>query len=233
MTAGVIRRPGSGAPTRWSLPISAAASLGLMVGGLLVSGLIGGIFPSPYESPAVVAEYFSHQSSAVRLQSPFLVGSAVALAGCSALLGARMSQIRQSRSAQLALTASLLSAMMLALSGVSAWVLARGAERGFSPDVQTLHDLTFATGGVGHVVFLAMMVASVAIGSPGLLPTAMVRSGKVIGALGAVALVGLVMPGLTVLLPVVRFPGLVWLILAAALIARADRDTGYRAGEVT
>jgi hypothetical protein len=224
---GVTVAPGPVERSRWSrsLPATAGASLGLMIGGLLVSGLTGGVFPSPYDDAGVIADYFAQQSPAVRLQSPFMLASAAALAGYAALISARLRQAGQVARSHLSLTAGVLSAGMLALSGLLTWVLARGGERTPAPDLRTVHDLTFVTGGVCHVLFLALMIGSVSMACRHgrLLTTAMTAVGAAIGVLGVIALASLLVPALSVLLPLVRFPGLVWMTVAGVLILRRDR----------
>jgi hypothetical protein len=212
---------------RWHrlLPVTAVASLGLMVGGLLLSGLTGGIFPSPYEPSGLIADYFAQEFQAVRLQRPFMIASAAALACYTSLISARMRALGQAAFSDVSLTAGALSAGMLALSGLLTWVLARGGERAPTADLRTLHDLTFVTGGVCHVVFLALMIAAISMASRSgkLLPAAMVTVGAVLAVLGPVALASLLVPGLSVVLPIVRFPGLVWMIVTGFLMTRPAR----------
>lgn len=52
---------------------------------------------------------------------------------------------------------------MLTLSGLLQWVLSRPAVRTDVPIVRALHDLSFLTGGVAHVVFLGLLLAGIAV----------------------------------------------------------------------
>jgi len=233
VSATAAVRPSESSGWHRFLPTTAVASLGLMVGGLVVSGLVGGIFPSPYDAPGAIADYFAQQSQAVRLQSPFMLGSAAALGCYAALISARMREVGQIAWSHLSLMAGGISAGMLALSGLLVWVLARGGERAPVADLRTVHDLTFVTGGVCHVLFLALMIVSVsmAFGRSGLLPWPMTAVGVAIGMLGVVAVISMLVPAFTVVLPIVRFPGLLWMIIAGFLIWRRGRQsTLHRTG---
>jgi hypothetical protein len=81
----------------------------------------------------------------------------------------------------------------------------------------------FLTGGVAHVVFLGLLVAGVAVPGLllGLLPRGVATTGLVIAAVAELATVSLVWDGAAVLLPIARFPALIWLVAAGYLLPRA------------
>jgi hypothetical protein len=94
--------------------------------------------------------------------------------------------------------------------------------RGDLPLVRALHDLSFLTGGVAHVVFLGLLIAGIAVPGLllGLLPRAVAIAGLAIAVVAEVAVVSLLWDGAAVLLPVARFPGLMWLVLAGLWLPR-------------
>jgi hypothetical protein len=98
------------------------------------------------------------------------------------------------------------------------------------PLVRALHDLSFLTGGPAHVVFLGLLVAGVAVPGLllGLLPRTLAVAGLVIAAIAELATLALVWPQLSVLIPVARFPGLLWLIAVGFTLPRqrTHRATG-------
>ena len=92
-----------------------------------------------------------------------------------------------------------------------------------------MHDLSFLTGGPAHVVFLGLLVAGVAVPALllGLLPRALAVAGLVIAAVAELATLALLWPELSVLVPLARFPGLLWLVVAGfRLPQRRARRTG-------
>lgn len=116
----------------------------------------------------------------------------------------------------IALAGGVLSAAMLTGSALLDWVLSRPAVRSEVALVRALHDLSFLTGGVAHVVFLGLLVAGIAV--PGLLlrllPRPIAITGLIIAVLAELSTVSLIWEGAAVLLPLARFPGLLWLVVA-------------------
>ena len=92
------------------------------------------------------------------------------------------------------------------------------------PDVVLL-DLLMAPGGPGHVVPLGLLVAGIAV--PGLLLGLLARplavAGLVIAGVAELSWVGLVWQEALPLLPLARFPALLWLLRAAFALPTARR----------
>ena len=90
---------------------------------------------------------------------------------------------------------------------------------GLADDLSTLRALQllgFATGGVGHVVGLGLLLAGVSVPAAfaRLLPRWIVWFGLVLAVLAELSSVSLVFPIASLLLPLSRFPAFVWLIAA-------------------
>lgn len=210
-SVSVVHRPQGGPP----LGVLAGVSFGLLLAALAVSAALGGVVPSPYASAAVIRSYFLAEPDAVRASGVLLFGSSVPLTIYAATATARLRQLGVTApGATIALAGGLLSAGALALSGLLQWTLSRPAVRVDEPLVRALHDLAFLAGGPGHVVFLGLLVAGIAV--PGLLlrllPRTLALAGLVIAGLAELCTVTLVGPALSVLLPLARFPALAWLL---------------------
>lgn len=210
MTSSQTRQAGP------SPALLAGISLLLLLAGLILSALLGGTIPSPFGDPAAIAAYFAQQHAAVLASAVFTFASAVPLALYAATTTARSS----APGATIALVGGVISAAMLGLSGLVTWVLSRVS--GDAPLVRALHDLTFLTGGVGHVVFLGLLVAGIAVPGLllGLLPRAFAITGIVIAVVAEFATLALIWEGAAILLPIARFPGLIWLIVVGFLLPR-------------
>lgn len=117
---------------------------------------------------------------------------------------------------------------MLTLSSLTQWVLSRPAVRVDASLVRALHDMSFLTGGVAHIVFLGLLLAGIAVPALllGLLPRPLAITGLVIAVVAEVATVSLIWPETSVLLPIARFPGLIWLVMAGLWLPhrRPHRD---------
>jgi hypothetical protein len=82
--------------------------------------------------------------------------------------------------------------------------------------LRALQLLSFSTEGVGHVVGLGLLLAGVSVPAAfaRLLPRWIVWLGLVLAVLAELASVSMVFPMASPLLPLARFPALVWLIAA-------------------
>lgn len=203
------------------LVLLAAISLLLLLAGIATSAALGGVFPSPFGDASTVRDYFARHPDAVLASAFFAFAAAVPLAIYAATVSARLRTLGVTApGGTIALAGGLLSAAMLSLSGLLQWVLSRPAVRTEAPVVHALHDLSFLTGGVAHVVFLGLLVAGIAVPALllRLLPRPLAIAGLVIAALAEVATVSLIWPAASVLLPIARFPGLLWLVVAGLLL---------------
>ncbi|MDX6256888.1 MAG: hypothetical protein QOJ11_3222 [Frankiales bacterium] len=206
-----------------SLTVLAAVSVGLLVAGLALSAALGGLFPSPYAHADTIRDYFLTQSDAVRAGGILTFASSVPLAIYAATASARLRQLGVTApGATIALAGGVLSAGALSLAGLLQWTLAQAPVRTEGHLVRALQDLTFMTGGVMHVVFLGLLVAGIAVPGwlAGLLPRPAAYSGLAIAAIAELSTLSLVWQPMSALLPIGRFPALLRLIAAGALLPR-------------
>jgi hypothetical protein len=197
----------------------------LFLGGIALSTVLAGghAFPSPFADPARIVAYFREHPNAVRVSGALQFGASVPLAIYAATASARLRNLGiRAPGATIALVGGALAATMLALSGLVTWVLSRPEVRIESAAVRALQDVAFATGGVGHVVFLGLLVAGIAVPGllAGLLPRPAALTGLVIAAVAEVSTLTLLVSGAAVLLPIARFTALAWLIATGFLLPR-------------
>jgi hypothetical protein len=196
-------------------------SLALLVAGLALSATLGGVFPSPYAHADTIRHYFVTQSDAVRAGGILTFASSVPLAIYAATASARLRQLGMTApGATIALAGGLLSAAALSLAGLLQWTLAQAPVRADESLVRALQDLAFLTGGVMHVVFLGLLVAGIAV--PGwlaaLLPRPLAFAGLAIAVTAELSTLSLLWQPMSFLLPLGRFPALLWLIAAGILL---------------
>lgn len=207
------------APARQGGPppgVLAGTSLLLLVAGLAAGAALGGTIPSPFGDGAQITAFFADHPTAVLVSAVFTFASAVPLGILAATLSSRLRTLGVTApGATIALAGGVVASSMLALSGLLTWVLARTGPSGDAPLVRALHDLTFLTGGVAHVVFLGLLIAGVAVPALllGLLPRAVAITGLVIAAVAEISVLALVVDVAAVLLPLARFPALIWLVV--------------------
>jgi hypothetical protein len=209
------------------LVVLAVVVLGLFVGGLVIGVALAGIPPSPFGSGASIEAFFrSH--GAVQAGAVGAFASSVPLAIYAATASARLRQLGVTApGATIALAGGLVASASLSLSGIVLWTLSRPEVSGDGALVRALYLLTFMAGGPWHVVGLGLLLAGIAVPSLilGLLPKPVAWAGLLIAAVAELTALVLVWPGLAVLLPIARFPALVWIVVAGALLpARRHRQ---------
>jgi hypothetical protein len=186
---------------------------------VLVTVLAGGEhFPSPFGPDAV--GWFSRHPAAVRTGAFLQFGASIPLGIYTATIASRM-QFFGLRVAgvHIALFGGLSASFFLAVSALTQWVLAQEGVAA-SAAGRALHHLAFATGGFGHVVPLGLLVAGISAtaGLTGRLPRWMMLFGFAVAGIAELSALGLLLPAAMVLLPLARFPALVWIVCAGALI---------------
>ncbi len=215
------RRRGQGGPP---LLLPAGAFAALFVASLVALGVLGeGTFPSPFADADRIAGYVSGNRTALQVTGTLQFAAAVPLAVLAGTAASRLQHLGvRAPGVTIAFGGGTFSAAFLALSGLLQWTLARPAVQAEPGVVRALHDLTFVTGGPAHAVGLGLLVAGIAVPAflLRLLPRWMGIAGLVIAVLAELSTLVLVAPAAAVLMPLSRFPGLLWLLGAAAALPR-------------
>ena|SRR5215207_300624 len=223
-TKSAVVRPVQGGPP---LALLAGISLVLLLTGLAVGVALAGVMPLPYGSATAIQDYFAGRHAAAVAIAVATFGSSVPLAIYAATASARLRQLGiTAPGATIALAGGLLASAGLALSSLTAWTLSRPEVTSDAALVRALYYLTYLTGGPWHVVMLGLLIAGITVPGliAGLLPRAVAWTGLVIAGLAELTTLVLIWPGLSPLLPVARFTGLIWLIVAGALLPLRRRN---------
>ena len=213
-------------PTQAGPPLGVLALVStlLLVAGVAgAAALAGQTYPSPYADPEVIRAFFAGPPLAATVGGVAVFASAVPLLIYAATVSARLRQLGVTApGATIALAGGVAGAGLLGLSGLLQWTLGRPAVVTDEPLVRALHDLSFLTGGPAHVVFLGLLIAGVAVPGLllGLLPRTLAVVGLVIAVIAELATLALLWPQLSVLVPLARFPGLLWLIVVGFRLPR-------------
>jgi hypothetical protein len=207
------------------LGILAVVFTALFLASIILSTIMAGgdTFPSPFGSADGILVYFRDHHDAVQVSAFLQFGASVPMAIYAATASARLRNLGiRAPGATIALTGGTLAAAMLALSATVSWVLSRPETRTQPAVVRALQDLAFATGGVGHVVFLGLLVAGIAVPGllAGLLPRPLALTGLTIAVIAELSTLALLISGAAILLPIARFTSLAWLIAVGFLLPR-------------
>jgi hypothetical protein len=178
-------------------------------------------FPNPRDSAEVIAAYFQGQPRAVLLCAFFQFASAIPLGLFTATVVSRLQFLGvKGASTHIALVGGLIAASNVALSALVLWVM---AYPGIAQDVAVLRALyyvVFAIGGVGYSVPLGLLFGGISIpsGFYKLLPKWLVVFGVLLGVVGELSWLSLIFPQVVFLIPLTRFPGFIWLIIAGFIL---------------
>jgi hypothetical protein len=211
------------------LPVAVVHVLLFMAGLLAVTAFAGGDrFPSPFEPEEVIRHFFSVHAAQVHVQAFLLFGAAIPLGIFTATTVSRLQFLGVRAAGELiALYGGFGASLALAVSGVGSWTLSILGARAVSGNlIQALHLLTFAAGGPAAVVFLGLFVAGVSVsgGLARLIPRWVAWLGVVVALIAELSSLVLLFPGVAPLLPLARFPGLVWLIAVGASLPKSRRE---------
>jgi hypothetical protein len=214
-------RPSS---TARSLVVLSVACVGLLFGGLAVGVALGGVMPLPYGPVPPIQEYVRTHPRAVQLIAVAMFASSIPLAGYAVAASARLRQLGVTGPRPtIALMGGVLAAGSLALAGLVGWTLTRPEVSADTALVRALYSLVFLIGGPGHIVALGVLVGAIAAGLESM-PKPVAWSGLAIATLAESATAVLLWTPLGVILPVARVLALAWLVVAGALLSRADLD---------
>ncbi|MFE7563590.1 DUF4386 domain-containing protein [Kitasatospora sp. NPDC057500] len=209
------------------LPAVAFAAL------MVVSIALARQTPLPTDSAADTLAYYKSHATAAKVAGTLQFGASVPLAVWAAIAYQRLRRLGVTAPGPgIALVSGVLSAASMALCGLTVWAASRAGDLGDAALARSLADLAFASGGPGHVVPFAVMLAGVAV--PMLLlgfgPKGFARAGLVLAGVGVLGTLALLSTGLGFLLPIARFGGLVWLVAASVILPErrpSRRPAGY------
>ena len=174
-------------------------------------------FPAPQQPPAEILAYFRSNADKVLLCAFFQFCSAIPLGIFTVTMVSRL-QFLGVRAAGpwIGLFGGLLATLSIVLSAFAAWVLAQPGIADDEGVTRALHQLAFAIGGPGYSVPLGLLIAGIAVPAAfaRLLPRWLIAFGLGLAAIGQLSALNLIVPQLLFLIPLVRFPGFVWLIVA-------------------
>ncbi|MGF6881421.1 uncharacterized membrane protein YidH (DUF202 family) [Nocardia sp. GAS34] len=205
--------------TRTALPVL-AATLAFAAFTVAYVAVNSGV-PHPDATGSAVLAYNIAHRTLLEVGATLLLISAAPLAVTATLLYRAVSA-RMRGVPPIAMAGGLLASGALVVSALFTWAGARLTGTA-SPDLaRAVADLGFVSGGAAYAAGVGLLVLGVAVPAllGRLLPRALAWSGLVIAAAGALSALGLIVPALQFLFPIVRFGGLLWLLITAIVLYR-------------
>lgn len=189
----------------------------------------GAFFVNPQAGSEAVRAFFAENPAAVRVSSFFIFASAVpfGILTATAVMRLRFLGVRAAGS-YIALFGGFTASGALALCGLFGWVLSLPDVVASTSVVRALSYLSFLFGGVAFAVGVGLLIAGIAVTSQfmRLLPRWLTISGVVIAAAGELSSLSLVWYPANFFIPINRYLGLIWLLIAAVGLTRATHGEG-------
>ena len=226
MNDSPTKRRSGGPPLGGLAVVHAALVLLALVVGFAAAG--PDAFVSPYAGAAAVAAHAQQDPVALRVVALLQFGSAVPLGILAATAFARLQRLGvRVPGPSIGFAGGLTASVLLMISAFSTFLLSR-PELTTDPRLALAFSFAaFLTGGVGYATGLGLLVAGMAV------PALILRrwlawSGLVIAALAELTFLSLAIEPLQFLLPIARFGGIAWLVVAGFLFPTARRDVRER-----
>lgn len=209
-----------------SLLIVAVVYVTLFIASIVIPTVMSGgqHFPSPFDPADQAARYFGAHPGAVQLAAFLQLGSALPLGIFAASASSRVQFLGMKVAGiHIALFGGIAASVFQAFAAAVEWVLSQPSFPGASDVTRPLQLLAFATGGPGCVATFGLLVAglSVTAGLQGFAPRWLMVFGLGIAAVAEVSTLVFVLPAATILLPIARLSGFVWMICLGAVLPKA------------
>lgn len=186
----------------------------LWLAGTFVPSAAGVTFPRPTDDMETVRRSVEASASTLEKAAAVQILAGIALLWFAAALAGYLR--RRGAGTELVLAGGITASVTLLFS--AAGNLAMGTDLATNAvSAQLLYQLSFWTGGPIHVAALGTLIVAGALGSG--LPRWSTWSGIVIGGLGVLASLSALVSPMTILTPIGRFLGFLWIVVATVMIA--------------
>lgn len=191
-------------------------------------------WPGPDSPVAAIIPYFQNYGGRVLFCIVVQLGAMVCLGLFTATMVSRL-QFLGARAAgtYIALFGGFLVVADAVAGTMALWAMIHPGVVDNQPVALALYYMAFGLGGPGFSVPMGLLIAGISVSAAflKLLPKWVIIFGLVLAVAGELSWLELAFPILLPLIPLVRFPGFIWLITAGFLLPRARRSA--EAGSVS
>ena len=187
-------------------------------------------WPGPWESTDVIASYF-HTHPANALICVFLqTGALIPLGIYAATIVSRLRFLGiKAAGPNIALFGGFMTVFNGIAAGFTVWAM---IHPGVTNDVAlttALYYLSYAFGGPGFSIPMGLLIAGVSIPAAfnKLLPKWLIAFGLLLAVAGELSWLNLIFPKALFLIPLVRFPGFIWLIATGFMLPKAANQPSH------
>lgn len=184
-------------------------------------------YPDPGALAETIAAYFRNHPHDVLWCAFFQFGSAIPLGIYVVTMVSRLRFLGiKAAGSYIALFGGLMAAFNLALSALFEWVMAYPGMAMNTQVIRSLYYAVYAVGGVGYSVPLGLFFAGVSVttGLARILPKWLVVFGLLLAVCGELSWFSLIFPKVLFFIPLTRFLGFVWLIIAGFMLPKVKAN---------
>jgi hypothetical protein len=181
---------------------------------------------TPFGPTDQVRQFFTQSPIAVRVSSFFLFGSAVPFGIFAVTTVSRLRFMGvHAAGTNITLLGGLTATIALFLSGIISWMLSVPDITVSSPVVKTIYFLSFLCGGVLYAIGFGLLAAGVSVTSyfMRLLPRWLIFLGIGLAITGELSCFSLIAYPANFFIPITRFVGFVWMLLAAIALTQGRK----------
>jgi hypothetical protein len=185
-------------------------------------------WPGPWEPASVIVPYFQTYGTRVLFCLVLQFGAMICLGLFTAAVVSRLHFLgARAAGTYIALLGGFLVVADAIAGTMAMWTMLRPGVIESPSMVLGLYYLGFGLGGPGFSVPMGLLIAGVSVTAAfmKLLPRWIIAVGLVLAAAGELSWLHLAFPKLLFLIPLVRFPGFVWLIAVGFLLPKVRRPT--------
>lgn len=211
-----------------SLMLVAAAHILVFAAGMVSAAALrhGASYVTPFAPADAMSSFFAQNPTAVRVSNFFLFGSAVpfGIFAVTAVSRLRFYGVRAAGT-NIALFGGLAGAISLFLSGITGWELSVPEISGSAATVKAIDYFNFLSGGVFYATGFGLLAAGISVTGffTRLLPRWLAALGLFVAVTGELSSLSLIAFPANFFIPITRFVGFIWMLLAAAALSRDRR----------
>ncbi len=219
-----------------SLILLAIVHILIFVAGLVAAATLrhGAPFLTPFASAEQLRLFFAQNPTAQRVGSFFLFCSAIpfGIFAVTAVSRLRFLGVRAAGT-NITLFGGLTAALALFFSGMTGWILSLPEVLASAPLAKAIYFLSFLSGGVFYAVGFGLLAAGISVTSwfTRLLPRWLVALGMFVAVAGELSSLSLITFPANFFIPITRYIGFVWMILAAVTLVRVPRSLRTSPGQ--
>lgn len=211
-----------------SLILLAVAHIVVFAAGIVASVALrhGASFVTPFSPVEQIHLYLAQNSQAVRVGNFFLFGSAVPFGLFAVTMVSRLRYMGvRAAGTNIALFGGVAAALALFLSGIAGWILSVPDVIGSMAVVKAIDYFNFLCGGVFYAVGFGLLAAGVSITGHfmRLVPRWLVVLGMIVAIAGELSWFSLIAYPANFFIPISRYLGFIWMILAAVALTKDRR----------